>query len=629
MAIELIKDWNFAIADHIANVEKWWKDESFEYGVAETNSDISRWFADFTVRYNIAQYREYSETGPFKFVSYAEICEALNLFDPQISRKKGADEIIIYESAKKRLEQKRLSLKPGKAIRRILPTLPDRYLEKAVDEFKLKFDSSKYEIQWAETREQFKEAFQSWNFDSLANIYTNTLRKSLISSCMTQGHNTISGDNYQHLWLGSNPGEAYASGDFKLIKVINTNNGKIAARCIVCVCKTPFTHAPIYGTNETVLDMIQAELDSIGALPAKLRNYDEGNPNANFIGARLLCIRSKDGFLAPYQDCVPGKIDAPKPDDEYMILERYGDITLSALSGTVTVSVIDDRIQCYECGCPLDEDDPQYSHNGDTYCESCYADNFQSCEYCDETFPGDEMHTVYDCDGRGGYNTSQVCRHCRNSNYTRLDAGAYRGKYWLDAETIETGCGHTICELDTDCGDWFYSDESEEYWSIHELAETTDGRTITQSEARDLGLSLLDCGQWGEPTAQAIAAGLIDATLANERQSAMQARLDGQYELPFYQLPRACDATLDELPDFELPTLGGLVYWPAVEKLALSTNSAISRSEDANGNPVFVFETGRNVSYAGNSTFWRDETFQYANLAECLAAFETLINSSR
>ena len=610
-------DWKFPRAAHLANLATWAKGESPEYQPM-SNSAISIWIAEFCGKYNFLSH--YSpEHPPLAWegvTTFYDLALALNCFDPAISRVNGADQIIIYPCYEKRSEAKRLAMNPGKAIRRILPDLPNKYLEIMVSEFKLKFDSNNYQIIWGDTREQFRDSFNSINFDMLENISTTSTRKSLINSCMTQGNNVITGDRYQNMWNGSNPGEAYASPDFRILLAMNASTKKIAARCIVRTDCNPYAHAPIYGTSENVIDIIQAELTSKGARPAKLRMYDAGDSNASFAGARLLCVPVKSGFLAPYQDCIPGKIDAPNNDSVYMTLHYCGDITLHELTGVVSVSDCnndDDSINCHSCGCGESQDDC-YGYNGDNYCESCYSGEFGTCDCCNDTTPNDELQTCYNWNhNRDRVDETYICDHCRGNNYTRIDTGSDSGEFWRESDTVELNDGQTVSMGDYYNGDYFTSDNSGEVYNGDSRIETADGESWAECEAIEAGLVQLADSTWGKPDLESMAENQIELIRSDENQKYWHSLQSGQFVFSF-PLPRISDLEMSENEFGETVLNSGLTFWAGIESATLAQYPTIGTLQKEGGNTFYFWK-----EY--DSRIMEDNFHEFATLAECVSAF--------
>lgn len=47
--------------------------------------------------------------------------------------------------------------------------------------------------------------------------------------------------------------------------------------------------------------------------------------------------------------------------------------------------------ECERCGHPLTDDDYYLTPDGEHYCEDCYYDNYDTCEFCSETRPREEI----------------------------------------------------------------------------------------------------------------------------------------------------------------------------------------------------------------------------------------------
>ena len=63
---------------------------------------------------------------------------------------------------------------------------------------------------------------------------------------------------------------------------------------------------------------------------------------------------------------------------------------------------------CVWCGNEIGADEDTYEYNGEDLCESCYLDEFTTCDYCYELVPCDESHYV---EGH------IVCDNCLDDNF--------------------------------------------------------------------------------------------------------------------------------------------------------------------------------------------------------------------
>ena len=71
---------------------------------------------------------------------------------------------------------------------------------------------------------------------------------------------------------------------------------------------------------------------------------------------------------------------------------------------------------CNNCGAVIATDDSRNSEDGDTYCESCYADRYTCCESCNCELRLDDAHNSNSGD--------TYCESCYNERYTRCAAPA-------------------------------------------------------------------------------------------------------------------------------------------------------------------------------------------------------------
>lgn len=602
-------NWLYMETDNSANLARWWKGIEFPTNPPETDSEIAAWLADFASRYEICFPgteidREMTpDSADNKYaVSYRQFAKTLNLFDPRVSRVNGADQIIIYESGQKREAGKRLALNPGKAIRRIIPTMPDRYLEKAVDEFKVKFDSAAYEIKWGETRDDFKFAYLGINYAPTSNVRFSDWRKSLANSCMRH--------DFRDEGLGNiHPAEVYASGDFRMLMAIQKETGKVAARCVVRIdtSKVPrpeYIHAPIYTANDNAADLLESALSEVFAEKA-------GYTNRQFSGARLLHLKCRHGIVAPYQDVGPARIDRPDSDDEYLTLCSNGDLHYGTTSGYIRHN----SCECHECGAECDEDSDYQDDNGYYYCESCYSEEFGYCEDCEDSNRHDDMTTVYHWNSyRGRPEERSVCDCCRRNNYTECDEGNDSGEYWSDNDILRLANGNAISPRDYE-DSYFTSDYSGEIFDNDERVETEDGESIAQSEAEKLGLVELPSGDWGKADMESLAQQAKDETACYELGAAHEVQRAGQSELGMI-LPRGVALEFDSLGEFEFPVIGGLAQWRIAESVALSQFPEIGKI--CRDGSTWYYFTDCRLPYNDS------QIREFATLAECVSAVQSM-----
>lgn len=543
-------------------------------------SDVGRWMQDFCDNNNLT--RVY---GPEidDYTLQNVIWQSIKAFDPKVSRANGADQIAIYCTAKERHIPKRVAMKPGKAFRRILGNLPDLIVDKMVDGFKRKFDSAGYEVIWGSERSDFKTAYLGSNYAPMENITFSGFRKSLANSCMRYSF----GD-------GIHPAEFFASGDFRIIYVKRKDTGAICARsvCRVDSDRTPgkeiVSFAPIYGTNDNAINLIESEYEKRGAVCA-----DEGD---YWQGVRYLYIpMGSDSAYATYQDC--GPCSAFLSDcGKYLIADYGSPINLCSTSGFVQ---IEGRCKCCQCMESLD-DDCQTDDNGNNYCDDCYSDRFGYCESCEETFDRDEFTLAYSA-GRYSPNESYVCPNCLRRHYTECTEGRDSGDYWKDDETYETNDGETISVRDYE-DSYFTSDFSGQIFDYSERVETDSGESWTESECEDEGYSLWSDGVWHEGEESDDDCDLINPPLAH---------CDPDPDQPALPLPCMAES-------FPVCTVAqsGLTDFAAIQSQTLSKYPAIGTLIKSDGTQWFYFTT--NVC---SNAYWTMTDFEYPSLGGCVLAY--------
>lgn len=118
-------------------------------------------------------------------------------------------------------------------------------------------------------------------------------------------------------------------------------------------------------------------------------------------------------------------------------------------------------VRCDDCGEWVPEDESYVTADGETICESCYEDNYFTCEDCGEIHHNEDLIVVNP--GRG--DEQYVCSDCAERHYYRCDDC---GEYFYDCNVhignndvaICDDCwdrgGWSVCE---DCGDIVSDDE--------------------------------------------------------------------------------------------------------------------------------------------------------------------------
>jgi hypothetical protein len=95
----------------------------------------------------------------------------------------------------------------------------------------------------------------------------------------------------------------------------------------------------------------------------------------------------------------------------------------------------DECYSCNNCGDSLTEDEGYSTPSGETYCQSCFYNNYDYCAHCDETYSRDDMSYVE--------NVGDVCDYCRNRRYDYCDrCSEYRVKSDFTKIKDELYCTH-------------------------------------------------------------------------------------------------------------------------------------------------------------------------------------------
>ena len=229
---------------------------------------------------------------------------ALQAYQPTIS----GDMIEFWENKIKRDRGVRITIKPGKALKKIFPDLGSASLARMVDQYKAHFVPIKVTIHRSQSASAFKHAY-SHTPTKQRDVATCRDRKALDNSCM----------RYEFKSLPHHPAEVYASGDFEIIWA-ETDDGKIAGRCVVCTKFKPGRRGPIYGVSEEVITKLAECLDGTTAGVATWR------------GARLLRLNFDGGekVITPYLDIAPryGKLGR-----KYIHIGADYDVELSEIDG--------------------------------------------------------------------------------------------------------------------------------------------------------------------------------------------------------------------------------------------------------------------------------------------------------
>lgn len=321
--------------------------------------------------------------------------------------------ITLYKSHKDVDDNRETAMRPARAIKLMFPELDHNTLNEICDLYLQKFSPRELGLHVSESPDDFRLAY-SGEQSASENIQTTYKRKHMAHSCM----------RYEFSNLPQHPAEAYASGDFKIIYVLD-QDGLVCSRCVVAINTHDPSNipqaGPIYGVSEQSIDMINNYLtDVMNALQAG---------SSDWSGARLCRIPNPDGdgFIAPYLDICPQSLT---DDGKHLVVDSYGDIDASCYSGILGGY----EYTCRHCEEGLSQDESYFSeYTEESYCESCYYEEHIYCDYAGEDVHRDHTTTVYIM-GNSGHRYSEM----------------------VATSVIEYGDEFIYCDSD---GEWWKSDD--------------------------------------------------------------------------------------------------------------------------------------------------------------------------
>ena len=374
---------------------------------------------------------------------------ALPNYDP-----KNSGQIHLWVDAKGRNQERsgRVMMKVGRALKKLFPVLTLTEVENLVDEYRRDFAPRNFSIFHAKDAASFKKAYLGDNYANMENPSTTCSRKSIANSCM----------RHRFERLPNHPAEAFSSGDFQISWTEN-EDGQVCSRVVIRVDSSIPQAGPIYGTSEASMDKLQEYLDEIEA-----KDCD----NARWEGAKLKKINHGGGYVAPYLDIYPKRLD--DKDDEYLVIAERGNVCASDYSGLLNAP---NMVTCCHCDELTDEDEVSHIHD-EPYCNDCYSEVGFCCASCDEYKLTSDSVNVYGRSRHGHRYSELYCTDCA-SNCSTL---TINDENWDNDHVVETNTGEYISLEDLEEGDWFTS-----YWdgltySSEYRAELEDDEVVSTIE---------------------------------------------------------------------------------------------------------------------------------------------------
>ena len=378
-----------------------------------------------------------------------------NCFQPAQAKDNPLN-LAIYESKDKYDRDIRLSGKPGKIIKRILPFATESFCAAFADWFKEQFADIAYTVKesteagcfaLAYSGTQSKTTNPNLSFSNEFKLYA----KSLSGSCMRHHKSDFRSD------LPIHPSEVYASGDFKIVYAVDSK-GYIAARCVVNIKQRDsdvYKPGPIYTATDSAFNAVAAYMVAQG--------YDKQGTcdSSGWNGARIKAVEFGGGYIAPFMDlCGEGNL---LDSGEHFRLSRNGEYTFRETSGVIESEQF--CCHCEDCGEGIREDDDHFyiEDSGSTVCNSCYDQSYFTCRGNGNAYSNDDSVDVY----RRSYGNTRYETYSReyvedSCEFVYCDNS---DQYWRDSDVtyIESESIHVPSHIVSQ--DYFQSDLDGEWYS--------------------------------------------------------------------------------------------------------------------------------------------------------------------
>lgn len=207
--------------------------------------------------------------------------------------------------------------------------------------------------------------------------------------------------------------ELYAVNPDKVQMLVYDDGHELTGRCLVWKTDQGFT------VTDRIYPNSGRHVAEYEKYIAKRGWYRRENNSAPY-GQQILGLEDKDltvtlkmppSELWPYVDTFYrySRHDVDWDDNTITLHTKRGGNDLHSTSGSGPTG----GVCCCSCGDRVDEDDVRYSVSGSAYCESCYCENYRSCDYCDCECSSDDTRTIIA--GRSG-STEEWCDSCCSSH---------------------------------------------------------------------------------------------------------------------------------------------------------------------------------------------------------------------
>lgn len=430
----------------------WNQDVLFRSSNREISTILDKWVSDKI-------WEDTTNTGFMPHDIVERFCPKPSEKDPSL--------MSIYENATKYMAEVRLIGKPGKLIKRIFPYMNPQEVETFVSWYKDTFVQGEmgYQVKSGKEAKDFKHAYSGTQSPENDCKYDHHNIKSLSGSCMRHSF-----DN-----LPCHPAEVYASGDFSIFWVEDSQE-RIVARCVVYhKTDTSFRAGPIYTNTNLATEMLTKHLESLG-----ITDFGE-----SFEGAKINKVEYRhNSFVIPFIDnCNYAEyyddqywiLLDDKPNSEYLEGQTCGYSDLS--SGGV---------YCEDCGDQYDEDSMTYLDHG-CVCDICLSENYNRCEDDGCYYLNDETTEVYRYSGYG--RTSDIYRTQWAENNTVYCEN--EDEFWRDTDVIFIESEEIYVPTKIAESEYFESTVDSIWYSNDQLVETELGN-MTKEQAIEADMTSIN-----------------------------------------------------------------------------------------------------------------------------------------
>ena len=458
------------------------------YGLSERHESQS---IQRFIRHALNDMRNNGTLHCYDFYQYYH--RLFNCFQPAQAKDNPLN-LAIYESKDKFDRDIRLSGKPGRIIKRILPFASESFCAAFAEWFKEEFADIAYTVKESTESDCFALAYSGTqskttnpglSFNNEYKLYA----KSLSGSCMRHDKSDF------RRGLPIHPAEVYASGDFKIVWAEDAK-GYIAARCVVNIKQrdsSVYKPGPIYTATDSAFNAVASYMVAQG--------YDKQGTceNSGWHGARIKAVEHDGGYIAPFMDlCGEGNLTS---SGDHFRLSRNGDFTFRETGGTIESEQF--CCSCGDCGEGIREDDSHYyiEDSGETVCESCYNDSYFTCNGNGNVYSNDDgVEVYYRSYGRTRsrtYSQDYVdsgrgdCVHCDNEC-----------EYWIGEDVTWIECDDIYVPSHIIADSYFLSEYDSEYYPLSDRIELTAiGQFWTLQQAIDSDNYDIVTSEDGETTA--------------------------------------------------------------------------------------------------------------------------------